>query len=377
MKSSPLSSIWSAIVLFALALAWTSHSWAADNDRFARIVLFTATDASPPENYEARLASLALRTEAFFASGFDQWKRSVERSEIFARDANGKIEVTLVKGDLLQPKGRAALPEVRKKSVNGATTQRGLRPNGPPVIWWIFYDYPEVKGFQGGARGTGGIAINAYPKGDDLIDINTDLAEGVLNDMAIKGTIHEFGHALGLPHIGPRPALDLGNSLMGPINKSFWQKAQTDDARVYLNEASAAALWKHPVFRNEQSPNPKMPGDIKVENFDVTESPDHEKVIIRGILKTADTAHSVIVLDSERGQYGDYWCRSYLAPIDASTGKFEVTVSEPYAKGALFLSFGFDNGISTSDGKTIFQQSSSVSVNYEIKNGARSFEKTE
>jgi|GEM_PF-1245359 hypothetical protein len=32
-----------------------------------------------------------------------------------------------------------------------------------PVIWWIFHDYEGVKGFQDGARGTGGIAINAYP----------------------------------------------------------------------------------------------------------------------------------------------------------------------------------------------------------------------
>jgi hypothetical protein len=32
-----------------------------------------------------------------------------------------------------------------------------------PVIWWIFHDYEGVRGFQDGARGTGGIAINAYP----------------------------------------------------------------------------------------------------------------------------------------------------------------------------------------------------------------------
>ena len=339
--------------LCTTSLLTTATGIAADSDngRFARIVLFTAADAEPPENYQARLASLALRSEAFFADGFDHWQRPIERQKIFARDAEGKIQVTLVTGELLQPKGRAALPELRKKAVEGATKQLGLKPNGAPVIWWIFYDYPEVKGFQGGARGSGGIAINAYPKGKDLIDVDTDLAEGVLNEMAIKGTIHEFGHALGLPHIGPRPALDLGNSLMGPINKAFWQKAQSDDTRVYLNEASAAALCKHPIFRKEALLNPKMPKDIEVENLEVSESPDRKQVIVRGTLKTGtggdakvSAAHSLIVLDSERGQYGDYWCRSYVAPIDPASGKFEVSVSEPYAKGTLFLSFGFDNG---------------------------------
>ena len=116
-----------------------------------------------------------------------------------------------------------------------------------------------------------------------------------------------------------------------------------------------------------------MPTGIEVENLEVTESPDHKQVIVRGTLKADATAHSVIVLDSERGQYGDYWCRSYVAPIDAASGTFEITVSEPYSKGALFLSFGFDNGIATGDGKTIFQQNSSVSVEYESKDGTRKF----
>ena len=73
------------------------------------------------------------------------------------------------------------------------------------------------------------------------------------HEMAIKGTIHEFGHALGLPHIGPRPGVKLGNTLMGPTNRVFCSRTGPDDPRVYLSEASAAALWKHPVSRKEST----------------------------------------------------------------------------------------------------------------------------
>jgi hypothetical protein len=348
------------------------------NGRFARIVLFIESEAELPENCKSRLGSLALRTEKFLADGFEQWKRPIERSEVFARDADGQVQVTVVKGKLLQAKGRAALPEIRKQAINGAAQQLSLRQSGPPVIWWIFYDYPDVEGFQGGARGTGGIAINAYPKGNALIDLNSDLAEGVLNDMAIKGTIHEFGHALGLPHTGPRPALDLGNSLMGPVNKAFWKKTRTNDTRVYLNQASAAALCAHPIFRNQPSPNPTNPSGIEVEDLEFAESSNGKQVLVQGVLniKASAKPHSVIAIDSERGEYGDYWCRSYVADIDAE-GKFELAINEPFEKGRLFLSFAFDSGVTTSDGKTGYQQNSSVSASYRTENGQRIFEEIE
>jgi hypothetical protein len=69
----------------------------------------------------------------------------------------------LAKGKLLKHDGRAALPEIRKKAVEGASKLLELDAGGAPVIWWIFHDYEGVKGFQDGARGTGGIAINVYP----------------------------------------------------------------------------------------------------------------------------------------------------------------------------------------------------------------------
>ncbi len=363
------------IALSILALSVSPLGFAKDNDRFARIILFIPSDAEAPKNFEARLASLAVRSEALLSENFERWKHPVERSEIFARNDNGTMKVTLVKSDLLNPKGRGALPEVREKAISGAKKQLALKPGGPPVIWWIFYDYPEVKGFQGGARGSGGIAINAYPKGDDLIRVKTELAGGDLAEMAIKGTIHEFGHALGLPHIGPRPGLKLGNSLMGPINRAFWRKSGTTDVRVYINEASIVALWKHPVFRKEASPNPRMPARFSVGNLDITESRNGKTTVIKGELSAGNSAHSVIVLDSERGTFGDYWARSYASAVDPDTGGFEVSITEPFETGTLFLGFAFENGMNTSDGKRPFQQGSSVEISYVTKGGRRIFKK--
>ena len=38
---------------------------AADNDRFARLVLFSDAEAETPENYETRFRSLAMKKERF------------------------------------------------------------------------------------------------------------------------------------------------------------------------------------------------------------------------------------------------------------------------------------------------------------------------
>jgi hypothetical protein len=343
-----------------------------ENGRFARLALFIPADAEPPENYEARLGSLGLRTEAFFAKWMAHWKRPIERTEIFARNEDGSIAVTLVKGKLMNAEGRAALPEIRAKAVKGASSQLGLS-GSDGTIWWIFYHYPGVKGFQGGATKSGGMAINAYPDAEGEIDPSVDLAAPAMAEQNIKGTIHEFGHALGLPHIGPRATLDLGNSLMGPVNKAFWSKAGGDDIRVYLDEASAAALWKHPLFQKKATPDPAMPTDVNVTGLNITESKDGTQVFVRGELSASLSAHTAVLLDSGRGQFGDYWAKSYSSPIDGSTGEFEITIDEPFEKGTIFLLFCFENGSNSADGKMPFQRGSSIEIPYEGAGGARRF----
>lgn len=360
-------------VCIILFIATALSAFAKPNDRFAHIVLFIEEGSEPAANYKERLHSLALRTEAFFDLELKRWKRPVERTQIFARDKDGKVRISVVKGTLLNPAGRAALPELNTMAINGAARQLKLKRSGPPAIFWIFYDYPGVKGFQGGARKSGGVAVNKYPASDKLIDIKAELATPDLNETSIKGTIHEFGHALGLPHIGPRPGRKLGNTLMGPINKVYWRKTNSEDPRVFLSEASAAALWRHPIFRKEATPNPGMPKKIEVKNLTFTNSDDHKMIIVSGKLTSDQKAHTIVALDSERGKFGDYWERPYSGAIDTE-GNFKLEISEPRDQGTIYLSFCFENGINTSDGQKIFQQDSSISRTYSTRDGKRIFD---
>ncbi|MDV6032581.1 MAG: hypothetical protein F9B45_21350 [Phycisphaera sp. RhM] len=70
-----------------------------------------------------------------------------------------------------------------------------------------------------------------------------------LNDkLTLKGCIHEFGHGLGLPHIGPKVELGKGNTVMGPVNRIYAYHKMPNRTKAYLSEASAAILSTHPVF---------------------------------------------------------------------------------------------------------------------------------
>lgn len=354
--------------LIGLTLAPPSR--AADNELKARVVLFIPEDAKPPEHYQQRIASLAVRTEAFFAHWMKHWKRPIERKRIFARTEGGEIEVTLVRGRLTS-KGRNALPAIRKMATDSATQKLGLK-RSLPIVWWILYDYPEIRGFQGGAQGPGGIAINAYPKGTELITKDAELAAPKLAEMSVKGTIHEFGHALGLPHIGPRPDVKLGNSLMGPVNRAYWSNiGTTNEPRVYLTEASAAMLWKHPIFQSTITQRYRSPKNVEVKQIKATESDDGSKLIVEGQFSASIPAHTAVILDSERGRFGDYWARSYVSVLDAKTGQFRIVVTRPFSQGTLYLSFCFENGVNMSDNKSPFQRGSSIQISYKGEKGSR------
>tara|TARA_R110000850_G_scaffold16224_3_gene50849 strand:+ start:1499 stop:2590 length:1092 start_codon:yes stop_codon:yes gene_type:complete len=353
----PISLLLTATLLFGQAAS------AEDNDRFARIVLFVDETVEVPEGYQTTLGSLAERTELFIDQWMTHWELPIERKSIFSRDSEGAIEVTLIQGKLLNSNGRAALPDLQRQAMQKAGQQLKLGPD-KETIWWIFYHYEGVKGFQGGVRGSGGMAVNAFPDDTAKVDPSWELASEPMVEDSLKGTIHEFGHALGLPHIGPRPGLDLGNSLMGPINKSYWGKSGTDDERVYLNEACAALLCRHPVFKSSSSSDPEMPAEIQVKDLTAIRSNNGENITIRGNLQASGIASTVVAVDSERHQFGDYWSRSYTGKVDPETGAFEINITEPFESGTVYLSFCFDNGVNTSDGKQIFQRGSSLTIQY-------------
>jgi hypothetical protein len=338
----------------------------------ARVVLFIPEDAEPPEDYVLRIQSLALKAEDFLASGMKKWNLGGERREIFARSKEGKILVTLTKGTVDSSGGRAALPSVRRTAIDAASTKLQLNEDTESV-WWIFYDYPGVQGFQGAGSTSGGVAINKYPAGKGKINPSLELSAPEFAEASIKGAIHELGHALGLPHIGPRPDRNLGNSLMGPVTRAYARTTNSDDPRVYLSEASAALLNRHPIFQKNPQPSPEMPDEVEISDLKVEESEDGSSIVVAGRLNASLPADTAIVFDVKRPPLGkDYWSRGYTSAIKKD-GTFRIVVQSPFGAGNLSLTFCFENGCNTADGKRAVLRGSVIEIPYSGEAGDRVF----
>ena len=189
--------------------------------------------------------------------------------------------------------------------------------------------------------------------------------------LKLKGCIHEFGHALGLPHIGPNPSKKLGNTLMGPINTAYASKMK-EDTRVYLSEAGAAMLVKHPLFANSQQVESLDLQAIKAPDISVTETANNT-FKFQGTVTSKAKVHSVIVLDSPRG-FGDYWTRSYCAKI-GDTGEFSVDVNDIFdsPKGKVMIFFCLDNGLNSASGQREVGRSDFIEFSYEGAANERKF----
>lgn len=317
------------------------------NSRNAQIILFVPDDAEIPAGYQSRLHDIALRTETFFAEGIEQWGWPVARREIFSRNASGKVTVTLVRGELPEDaKGRKGFPLVGPLAMAAATAALGDQVD-ENTVWWTFYHTPKrvIKGFRGGGDRDGGRATNVYPTAEGNITPDIELGAPEMWPLNLKGCLHEFGHALGLPHIGPNPSAALGNTLMGPINRAYASKLpkNTAESRVYLCEASATLLAKHPLFVSNNLIPSAGEDRVEITNIEFVESENHT-IKVKGTYATDTAMNAIVALDSDR-RFGDYWSRSYTAKI-SEEGKFSLLIDEPFPspKGFLTLYFCLTDG---------------------------------
>ena len=218
-----------------------------------------------------------------------------------------------------------------------------------------------------------GSAINRYPRGGTgPIDLEADLASPALGEAQVKGSMHEFGHALGLPHTGPQLELELGNSLMGPVTRKFREKTGRRDTEVYLAESSAALLQSHPLFRAAAPAEPVPPARLTIADPQVREN-RNGSFTVSGRLESDLPAHSAVVFDSGKSNFGgDYWAQSYVGQID-ERGQFEVTITNPYRRGKLYLAFCFDNGLNVGEADAKKIKPSAIEIAYQGRRGNRRF----
>ena len=369
-----------SLPLFLLLASWCFYSSAIaqptespSNDRFARIVLFVPDDAEIPAGYQERLTAIALRTEAFFADGIAQGGWPVARREIFAR-TDDDIEVTVVRGALPEDAvGRKGFPQVGPLAMAGATAALSDQVD-ENTVWWTFYHTPKrvIKGFRGGGDRDGGRAINVYPTADGSITTDVELGDPEMWPLNLKGCVHEFGHALGLPHIGAKPETGLGNTLMGPINRAFASRLPkgTSEPRVYLCEGSATLLAKHPLFVAHGPTPPAGTDHARVNNLSIKDGAGGS-IEITGKDSGPVAAHSVMILDSDR-RFGDYWSRSYSAKVD-DEGTFHANLDEPFASDQGFITLY----VCLNDGRNkAMADKGEMRFSYEGKPGSRVFEPT-
>lgn len=338
-----------------------------------RIVLFTPKGVVPPPRAEERLTQVARYAEDFFVKWMTHWGYEPARKEIFQWKPDGNVEVLFAKGD--QPPEHYTDGSFRPKMMQQLAREHKI-PRNNNINWVFVYkgDPPaRFANFKGsGNSKTGGWAMANFLSTPGEISIEKEIAAGFHDDFSLKGVIHEFGHGLGLPHLGPRMKDNFGNTLMGPVTRIWRQELGKDDPRGYLSEGSAAMLWKHPIFTGTTKDRRRMPV-VSLDAYRASFDARNGEIEIRGKVTSDINVHSVVVVDDMRKKPGEYWVRPYVGRVNEN-GIFEVTINEPVDSGGTYkLVFCCDNGVVTGDGKKHGLQSA-IEKKYSYARGVYRFD---
>ncbi len=320
----------------------------------AQIVLFTPSDVRPPTaaSYRPQLHQFGIYAEQFFRDGLTQWGYSPERSEIFNRSDDGKISVIHVTGDLPAKGGEYKKQWISRQVLDKLKSEHNVKPAGH--LFWIFVYIGDPPAKHANYRGSGnskdgGWAVLNYTNLPGEISIRRDIAAGLHDKVFLKGCIHEFGHALGLPHIGPKIELRKGNTLMGPITRIYVGQNMPLKTKAYLSEASAAILSAHPIFTGNPESRNKLP-ETTFEDTNVAYDRRKRAIAVTGKLKANHDIHRIVVIDDRDDKIGGYWVKGFVAKPDAQS-RFSVMIPQPCPRGKIKLMAVYKNGCFTGNGK--------------------------
>lgn len=352
---SAITPTMSRAFIIALFAALASVVAAAPEPALPRVnvVLFTPADVTPPRDAARRLTQVADYTEAFLANGMKRWGYSPARTRIFDRNADGTLRVLFVTGKEKLASGRYNKSGFEAEVRQQATPKYGLGQHRH--VWWIWVylgDPPRrFEGFKGGGSvRLGGTAFANYYNAPGEIRIGDDIGAPFLAAITLKGAMHELGHAFGLPHVGPLEKQPHGMPLMGANIPNYRKRTGRDETRGYLSQASAAMLWRHPVFSGTARNRGVMPS-FSVTGLALSYDRSAHRAQLRGTIKSNRAAHSVVVLDNVPGVHEAYWQKPYVGRV-GTDGRFEVNITEPVTRaGTLRLLFCFENGAISGDGQ--------------------------
>lgn len=344
------------LVLLSLLLAAEDSNGANQGAKSApdiHVILLVADGLEVPPTAIRKISDSALYAENFFVDEMTRWGYEPARKQIFPRDDDGRPVVRVVRGSKRPDEYKEMLPTLREVWPK-AHSQYDL-PRDNPIWWvWVYKGDPPIRysDYRGsGDIARGGFTVNNFENRPISINPARPMATSDHDAFTLKGCIHELGHALGLPHLGPKESDKRGNTLMGPRTVVYQRQTHSKDAKVYLSHAAAAILSRHWVITGDASRRRVMP-TVAVTGWKTSFSRTEKTITFRGQLDTDIPAHSVIVVDSVPPKQVNYLAKPYVARV-SDDGSFEVTIDEPLAPigDAQFL-FCFENGVVTGDGKS-------------------------
>lgn len=360
-------------VLASLAMAAPASLFADDTSErpVFRVVFFTPSDVEPPDGVRERLKEHVEYSQMFYGKWMKHWGYESEKPLAVNRDKDGFPEILYVKGRHTEESGRYRQLGFQPEVIETACRQYKIDPAGQ--VWWIFtYKGPQNRGFRGGGNAKrGGTSTSIYdPSAEGTLRLTDQLGSDTVRKNS-KASIHELGHAFGLPHIGPLRNDELGNSLMGPVVKAY-RSRHPNEPRVYLTKASAAMLWKHPLFSGTTKDRELTP-KLRFENFHVTYDKDQAKMIVSGKLVSDIGAHTIVVANDSDATRSDYWRKCFAEKI-AEDGTFQVTIDElDKTNGQLRIVCCFDNGAVVGRNEGLGLQSG-FAKQYRFSDGGFTFE---
>ncbi|HVV02474.1 MAG TPA: hypothetical protein VHH88_13990 [Verrucomicrobiae bacterium] len=357
---------------FFVWLGFASHAAAQEK---CRMVVFTPADLSVPADARTKLTAIAETTEKFYFRWMNHWKYPPAATNLFERESDGQVELLTIEGEETAASGKYSKPNFADYVIREAT--RKYHVPGKFHVWWIFVylgDRPaRFNDFAGAGNPIGGgWAMVNYDALPGACNPGTSLVAGYNGKVALKGMIHELGHAFGLPHQGPDPELRFGNTLMGPTTREYVASGQPLSDGVYLSAASAAMLWKHPLFSATNS-YPWQKANLKLAGLNAAYISTDDSVSLSGKLVSDQQAHSVVVIDEPRTARSGYWNRSYAARV-LPDGRFQLKIKHPASNGRIRILFCLDNGAVTGNGANFrFVNRGDIKRTYRFANGVFEF----